>query len=321
MESQQSQSLNSMPQSRLQYIDIAKGIGIILVILSHTEFWADAFCRSFRHTSTIFFMPLFFLLSGLFYKPNQIRKRVTRLFVPFCFFYLLTIVLHLYPVLFKGHPFNYNDAFGFLLGQSIEWNGPLWFLISLISIVILAKKTVNLNGLILSMLITSIIVWLKPTNYYYFASTLIGLPFFITGNIFKDFFCRYHSWWLYLAAAAIVITSYLAQPFPVCGVAAFIINLSWIEFFSISILSIFVIIGVAKLLEKIPIINKALLFIGQNSLIIFSTHFLVYERMSFLHQEIVSPTITCLLSLVVVLLVEIPIVFILNKYCSKLIGK
>lgn len=52
----------------------------------------------------------------------------------------------------------------------------LWFLISLTPIVIIAQRMVNTN--ILSILIISILVLLKPTNYY-LASTSIGLPFFI----------------------------------------------------------------------------------------------------------------------------------------------
>lgn len=173
MESQYSQSLNSTLKPRLQYIDIAKGIGIMLVILSHTMFWSGAFCTFFRHTNNIFYMPMFFLLSGLFYKPCSIKKRLFHLLIPFCFFYLITVVLHLYPIFIKGYPFDYNKAFGFLLGQPIVWNSPLWFLISLASIVVIAQKMVNFSGLILSMLIASIIVLLAPTNIYYFASTLI----------------------------------------------------------------------------------------------------------------------------------------------------
>lgn len=322
MESLQSQSLNKpAPKKRLQYIDIAKGLGIMLVILSHTEFWSDAFCRFFRHTTTIFFMPLFFLLSGLFYKPQQLKKRTIRLLISFLFFYTITIGVHLYPVLFKGKPFDYNEAFGFLLGHPLEWNGPLWFLISLTSIIIIAKKLTTPKGLILSMLVTSTIILFNPNNYYYLGSTLLGLSFFITGNIFKDFFCHYYKWKWYLSAVLFVIISYFTHPFPVCGVAAFIINISWMEFFSISILSIFVIIGTAQFIEKIPIVSRILLYIGENSLIIFATHFLIYERISFLHHEIISPTFTCLLSLITVLLLEVPLIFTLNKYCSKLVGK
>lgn len=321
MESLQNHLEISNSKPRLHYIDIAKGIGIILVIMSHTEFWPDSFCRFFRHTNNIFYMPMFFLLSGLFYKPCGIKKRVSRLITPFIFFYLITILLRLVPVFLKGQKFNYHDAFGFVLGESIQWNGPLWFLISLTSIVIIARKTTSFQGLVLSMLIVSGIVWLKPTNYYYLCSTFIGLPFFNIGTLYKDFFCGLHKWWYYLAAAIIVMATYATHPFPTCNVALSMINASWIEFFCISILSIFVIIGIAKLIEHIPLANSTFRFIGQNSLIIFATHLLIYERSGFLHHIIISPTVTTLLSVVFVLLVEIPIILFLKKFCPKLIGK
>lgn len=59
-------------KSRLNYIDIAKGIGILMVIVGH--------CGSLPSpiTKAIFsvHMPLFFILSGYFYnpKPNMDKK-------------------------------------------------------------------------------------------------------------------------------------------------------------------------------------------------------------------------------------------------------
>lgn len=64
---------------RIQYFDIARGIGIICVVLSHTlldsqridglsfgvaETWIFRICFSFH-------MPLFFILSGYFMRPNR----------------------------------------------------------------------------------------------------------------------------------------------------------------------------------------------------------------------------------------------------------
>lgn len=67
MESTHNQSLNNnTPKQLVQYIDIAKGIGSMLVILSHTMFWPESFCIFFRHTNT-FFHATIFLLSKLFF--------------------------------------------------------------------------------------------------------------------------------------------------------------------------------------------------------------------------------------------------------------
>ena len=53
----------STDKKRMDYIDIAKGIGIILVILGHRNISTDI--KQFIYT---FYMPLFFMLSGYLFK-------------------------------------------------------------------------------------------------------------------------------------------------------------------------------------------------------------------------------------------------------------
>ena len=53
---------------RVQYVDIAKGIGIILVVMGHNDF---ALISPFAHKLIYsFHMPMFFFMSGMFFKPD-----------------------------------------------------------------------------------------------------------------------------------------------------------------------------------------------------------------------------------------------------------
>ena len=53
---------------RVQYIDIAKGIGIVLVVMGHNDF---ALISPFAHKLIYsFHMPMFFFMSGMFFKPD-----------------------------------------------------------------------------------------------------------------------------------------------------------------------------------------------------------------------------------------------------------
>ncbi len=76
-----------MPK-RVAYIDIAKGIGILLVVLAHNDLQAFApFLHQFIYA---FHMPLFFFLSGLFFKPEigfleLLKKRFDSLLKPYFF--------------------------------------------------------------------------------------------------------------------------------------------------------------------------------------------------------------------------------------------
>ena len=50
-------------ENRLDYIDIYKGIGVILMVMGHIEFG-----KTFDHFIHAFHMPMFFFISGYLYK-------------------------------------------------------------------------------------------------------------------------------------------------------------------------------------------------------------------------------------------------------------
>ncbi|GAA0305801.1 fucose 4-O-acetylase-like acetyltransferase [Gracilibacillus halotolerans] len=83
---------------RIQWIDIAKGISIILVVLGHSgEFIGNHFLAWFR-------MPLFFFLSGLLFKPidrsifiKWAANKTTRMLIPYFSFGILILIIFGYP--------------------------------------------------------------------------------------------------------------------------------------------------------------------------------------------------------------------------------
>ena len=77
-----------MTKQRLLYIDIAKGIGILLVALAHNDL--AGYAPLLYHWIYSFHMPLFFFLSGLFFKPeigfiDLLRRRFDSLLKPYFF--------------------------------------------------------------------------------------------------------------------------------------------------------------------------------------------------------------------------------------------
>ena len=59
---------SNFPPKRVPYVDIAKGIGIILVVMGHNDF---ALIAPFAHKLIYsFHMPMFFFMSGMFFKPD-----------------------------------------------------------------------------------------------------------------------------------------------------------------------------------------------------------------------------------------------------------
>lgn len=79
-------------QKRVPYVDIAKGIGIILVVMGHNDF---ALIAPFAHKLIYsFHMPMFFFMSGMFFKPDMpllhfLKNRFHRVLKPFLAILLL----------------------------------------------------------------------------------------------------------------------------------------------------------------------------------------------------------------------------------------
>lgn len=120
-----------MSQKRIEFIDLAKGICIILIILGHcnVQFSIPGL--------TEFVMPAFFILSGLFFKEYDncrmfVLKKTNGLLIPFMFFYLTAYAMFYAlkfcaPQLLITHAEGISDIFC----NRQYFNGPIWFLISL----------------------------------------------------------------------------------------------------------------------------------------------------------------------------------------------
>jgi fucose 4-O-acetylase-like acetyltransferase len=123
-----------MNDDRVEYIDIAKGIGILLVALAHAD--VSLFSPYLHRLIYSFHMPLFFFLSGYFFNPNTpfwavVKKRFNTVLKP----YLVTILL-IYIVSLSFTNMRFATVFGriakslYATGYYIDWV-QLWFLPSL----------------------------------------------------------------------------------------------------------------------------------------------------------------------------------------------
>ena len=96
--------------------DVLKGIGILLVFVAHT------FVKGVSPYIMTFHMPLFFIISGYFYKPKPIVKQIKadsrRLIVPFLFISIITQLLIIFHERYVGHYIIHPDS-------------PAWFLLAL----------------------------------------------------------------------------------------------------------------------------------------------------------------------------------------------
>ncbi|MGL5354984.1 MAG: acyltransferase family protein [Cetobacterium sp.] len=117
-----------MYKDRIEYIDTLKGILIVLVVIGHT-----GINPSIQKWIYSFHMPLFFIISGFFYKfdSNIVSyKRVKRLLLPFLIYTLMAVIFPGLPLLIlKSKELEWEKIF--YLKERIFFNTPIWFLIVL----------------------------------------------------------------------------------------------------------------------------------------------------------------------------------------------
>jgi len=190
---------------RVAYVDIAKGIGIILVVMGHNDF---ALISPFAHKLIYsFHMPMFFFMSGMFFKPNVpfwsfLRNRFNRVLKPF-----LAILLLIYFASISFSKVSLVMASKRLLkamyanGHYLDWV-QLWFLPHLFAVSIFAYfffkvvRRIHSVPLRWSILIVLYIVGVLTINLFWpfefsllgRSFTLYGLPFSIDLVLVSSFF-------------------------------------------------------------------------------------------------------------------------------------
>lgn len=125
---------------RIHWIDIAKAIGIYVIVLGHM-LQGHGILRQIAYA---FSVPLFFILVGFTYKYKENRKgfyvdKFKRIMVPYYVFAIISILI--FSILGKVASTVSNDyattaiipnLIGMLYGNTrtgyMKWNSPLWFL-------------------------------------------------------------------------------------------------------------------------------------------------------------------------------------------------
>lgn len=311
---------------RLEYIDKAKGILIILAVIGHI--WQAGYIHNLIYS---FHMPAFFVISGMLMQHTKAYERkytkflLGRLYafgIPFVFFEILgvltDIIRHGVTLNIKGYIFNtltlrYND-------------GNLWFLVDLFlieAVFVAAKKLAKRNWAVgsICILLFAISLLLSANrskyidtlissfrNMFFFATGFFGKKYFEKRNTIATIatclvpplvallFGKYTGWCLSLANAAFLIS----------GVAGTYTILRFCE------------LRCSRHLGRI--LEEA----GRNSITIYGTHHIIYAVVGVLlgiTDFAATPLWAGVIILLVVAAVEIPTIYIINHKLPFLAGK
>lgn len=300
-----------MQKKRIQFIDLAKGICIILVVFGHAGY--PIYIPGFQ----IVRMPLYFMLSGLFFKNyggllSFTIKKVNKILIPFLFFYLIGY-LFFYLLKWLIPELLITDSKGILdlFGNRQFFNGPIWFLLALFwcNLIFCALTTFIKNDYLLFFLICSIGVvgwYLGSKNIFFplfFDVAMTSLPFFTMGYFLKKTSILYPNKY----------DKYNILFFLLFWVFSYIINMSMHQRMSLhyniiegwstyllSFTSVMSILYLCKALQHIPFIT----YIGRYSIILLCVHHMIYRPLivifkhfpNFLFENFIIALLTLLLS-------------------------
>lgn len=299
-----------MEKKRIDYVDVAKGIGILLVVIGHSITNAP---KSIDSTYSIplafitqFHMPLFFSLSGIVFSEKYVQtplksslKKFRSIYIPFIVYNLIFVLLHnfLKKLYFFEDEYGVvefrNEIISVLSFHVKDICGAMWFLRPLLFIIIFFIWCRFLISKLLPRwpmeIVFGIIVLLGaifgisgkcPTTFNVDAG-LYYLPFFYLGFLYKKYgwneFIRKRKRLLF--PISFVIEILIVSIYPVGLSGRNTIRFYWL--FCISALAGCIMVfsfSQFKYIEK----SRLLKMLGQYSLDIMALHFVFFKPTSFL---------------------------------------
>lgn len=180
-------------KDRIEYIDIAKGLGIILVIIGHSH------CpEEIRKFIYFFHMPFFFFISGfLISRARRFHEflidRIRYILVPYYLLAFISIVFSFFISRHYGNNLDVTNAIlnvfkmGFGMKADLEtiYNGPLWFLPCLFYVQVFGYLILKIENDLTKMLIVIILsvsgILLPAASPIGLGGALIALSFWFIG--------------------------------------------------------------------------------------------------------------------------------------------
>ena len=312
-------------KERLDYIDRAKGILIILAVIGHI--WQSGYIHNVIYA---FHMPAFFVISGILlsytksYNKSRIKFILSRVYsfgIPLLFMEGLGCVT---DILRHGITLNIKGYMYHTI--TMHFNDPnVWFLRELFLVEVLfviVSRIIRSDKLNIAAAISlfAVSVILPEGNryvniivsvfryYLYFTAGFYGLKILKTKNIFA---------FVLSAVSVFIIAAVFGKR------ADGYLSLKNIALLVSGFIGTYAVIyaGQFKIPEKL---SGALTKAGANTIIIYATHHLIYAAFGVLlgvTDYATTPIVKGLIILLAVVVVEVPVIYVINRWLPFLAGK
>lgn len=175
--------------------DLMRGLGIILLLIGHAHIPMRVFT-----TIGLFFIPMFFLISGNFFRVKQgegfaayVGHKARRLMVPYLFFLAVSIIFHLLQAVLWHEPGTLMTEIGSILHRfAIGVTGDraslcfltIWFLVSLFEVSVLYWLMARIRSLRWRTVVSVVLLVVG----YLLQATHITLPFLLSSMCTLQFY-------------------------------------------------------------------------------------------------------------------------------------
>ncbi|WP_460033583.1 acyltransferase family protein [Megalodesulfovibrio paquesii] len=311
-------------KNRIVWVDHAKGVAIILVILGHLEIpelWKDIIYS--------FHMQWFFFLSGYFFPKDKEFKRLLAvraqsLLLPYVVFGLMLFGIEL----LRGALANNLESAAYAGLVNFLTGGMFWFLPVLFFTTLAAYGICHIVDIkwypVLILLLGLLHGFVQPYRQILgigiFVHVVPGVLYFLFGYYFKRYVGRPSAWSGLIYAFIYSVVLYLGDG--KFGLQT-IVSVSNIPYaYSLAFSGI---LAMNALCAKLPV-NSLLVFLGQNSLLLY----LLHGYPGFLSSRLLRwtgvmawshPTLVTLIQVALNIALLIPIVVGINRYAPWSIGR
>lgn len=275
-----------MEKNRINYFDIAKGIGMLCVILGHLS------VSGINMIVFTFHMPLFFIISGYFLKKHDtkvlIHKKARQLLVPYLLTCMAIMILSALKDLLLGRTEEMFHnlllwAYAGFYGSGNPYSQPfyvkpigaIWFLLAMFWSVIIYNSIMNRKYCSVWVLVLALVGYLSVRYIYLpwsIQSALLALVFVHAGHWFriKNLSLAPHN----ISGTAAVFFLWLLCMYVDKGRFYIVGNYSQNLVIDIigGISGTSLVLFLSQCMERIPLISSGLRWFGRNSLAVLCLH-------------------------------------------------
>lgn len=310
-------------KKRLDYIDRAKGILIILMVIGHV--WQSGFLFDVIYA---FHMPAFFVISGIlmehtksYQKPwgKFVRSRFFAYGIPFLFIEVLGVAT---DIIRNGVTLNWK---GYLYNTlTFNFNDPnLWFIVNLCLIEVLMAALMKIKcsrkmicGTAVALFVLRFVL---PAEMVYVPTISSACKYFVcftVGFVGSKLLQKDNVFALGASAAVVIGYALLGNRITLRAVKdlAYLIS---------GLAGAYLVLRVS---DKVwpSVLDRVLSAAGRNTLTIYGTHHIYYATLGVLlsvKDFATTPVSTGVLILLAVVLLEVPTIYVINRWLPFLAGK